>query len=394
MLSDLIKPRVVQLGCIKIGQKGAERTTKDGQRTYRMPEKLDHFLLTTMNRDKTGQLVRDELAMKQLAKEGYADQDGQIRRLPIHLLSDDIEDVIQATYVYYAGKKCAMRSDGKTTTWFVNPDKPGEWLKDPIAEAWRPELLDWRDKNNNPMVKLHTTFNCVIRSQGSRFGGVHRFRTTSRITAEQLYGGLTSVLSFTGGVLVGIPLQLVVRPMQVSPDGKTTNVYVVHCEVPGADLKKIQEQALDQIRFRLAYQKEVGHSLVEYRKLLAAPGFETDPAEIADVAEEFQPEEPEREPVSMPRAIDEPPPEEPEKPEPSVKTPDEQEPVDPFAIEKAAWHHRLSQAETPTDFTLLVGEGPREPKELKETGWAMQIEAASVKGFVWDKKSKTFVLQE
>lgn len=303
VLADLIQPRITELGKIKIGQKGAERTSQKGG-TYRMPEKLDHFLLTTLNRDQGGQLILDKALMTQLAQDGYADEDGKIRRLPVHLLSDDIEDIVQASYVYYNGKRCGMRSDGKIATWFCNPKEVSKWLDKPLELPWNPALLDWK-ANGNPLVKLHTTFSCVVRSQGSRFGGVHRFRTTSRITAEQLVGCLTEILSLTGGILVGLPLQLVVRPMQVAPDGKTTNVYVVHCELAGADLKQIQQQALDQIRFRLTYQKEMGRSLVEYRKMLTAPGHETDPADILDVIEEFHPEEEERPSVPMPKAIGE-----------------------------------------------------------------------------------------
>lgn len=288
MLCDLIKPRVTELGKIKIGCKGEERGAPDNR--WRLPMKIDHFLITTMNRDKGGQLIVDTALMEQLARDGYADDDGKIRRIPIQLLSDDLEDVMQAAYVYYRGKKCAMRSDGKTETWFVNPKKLDDWLKVPVERPFSPETPKWADAKGNPLVKLHTTLNVVIRSAGSKFGGVHRFRTTSRISAEQLYGCMTHLTHLTGGVLAGLPLEMVVRPMQVSPDGKTTTVYVVHVQLAGPDIKQIQQQALDQMKFRLTYQREMGKSLIEYKRLLASPGHESDPREVADVNEEFQPE--------------------------------------------------------------------------------------------------------
>ena len=49
---------------------------------------------------------------------------------------------------------------------------------------------------------------------------VYKFRTTSRISASQLVGSLVQLQQLTGGVLRGLPLQLVVRPIRVTPDGK------------------------------------------------------------------------------------------------------------------------------------------------------------------------------
>lgn len=289
MLSDIIKPKICELGKIKIGRLGAERTSAKGNK-YRQPEKLDHFIVTTMNRDKEGNLTEDKDLMDDLRKNGYADADQAIRRLPIRVLSDDLEDIMQASYCCYIRKRCAIRSDGRETTWFA---KDGKWLETPVVEPWDPTLLDRKGSDGKPLLKMNVVFNCVIASNETRFGGVHRLRTTSTISAAQLYGSLSHLLGLTGGVLVGMPLQLAIRPMQVSPaelDGKSTTVYVLHVEMVGKDVKALQQDALDQMRFRLQYQKEIGRSMIEYRKLLTAPGLETDPREAADVQEEFYPE--------------------------------------------------------------------------------------------------------
>ena len=42
-------PTLPERGKIKIGQHGAERQGKSG--TYRLPVKLDHFVVTTLHRD-------------------------------------------------------------------------------------------------------------------------------------------------------------------------------------------------------------------------------------------------------------------------------------------------------------------------------------------------------
>ena len=82
--------------------------------TYRLPRKDDHFTVTTLHRDKDGALIPDKALMAELAQ--YADPDGKIRQLPVCLLSDDLEDVIQTAWVWYVGKKVAARSDGVTLT--------------------------------------------------------------------------------------------------------------------------------------------------------------------------------------------------------------------------------------------------------------------------------------
>ena len=64
-----IQPRLTELGKIKIGRKEAqERKSKTGE-AWRKPEKLDHFLITTRERDAAGDLVVDEALMKLLLEQ-------------------------------------------------------------------------------------------------------------------------------------------------------------------------------------------------------------------------------------------------------------------------------------------------------------------------------------
>ena len=166
------------------------------------------------------------------------------------------------------------------------------------------------DGKGNKFFKQHSVFNCVIVSKAGRFGGVHKFRTTSAITASQLYGGLLHIMQLTNGILMGLPLQLVVRPLQVNPNtpkGKqSATVYVVHIELIGSDLQAIQDRAMKQAQWALSSAATTMRSTMQYHKLLAAPGTETTVAEIEEIVQEFHPEMEEREPVAMPKAIDEP----------------------------------------------------------------------------------------
>lgn len=300
-LNTLLRPRICELGKIKIGGLGESRKSKQGG-SYRLPVKHDYFQVTGLARDKNGDLAVDQPLMEELI-DRYGDSDGKLRQLPITLLSDDPEDIMQSSWVWYGGKTVCGRSDGKRVTFFSDPWK---WQKHdaPVEMEWKPEY-EKLEHNGTKLFKLYTVFNCVLACKESRWGGVYKLRTSSRITGEQLYGSLIHIAQLTGGILRGLPMRLVVRPMQVAPEGKVTTIFVVHAELRGADLAAIQNQAMDLAKLRHTQSVQ----LAEYRKLLVSPGLEPD-AEAAEIAEEFANEHAEahsRQEVPMPRATDDPP---------------------------------------------------------------------------------------
>lgn len=273
-LEHLLQARLVEVGKIKIGTVGEARQSNSGG-TWRPPVKLDHFLVTTLQRDQQEQLIADAEVMESL-KEHCDTKDGKLRRLPITLLSNEIEEVMTANYVAYTGRKCAARSDGLVLTEYATAPG-GAWLPKPRTVPHTPEAVArWK-------MKLATTLNVMVASAGSRWGGVYKFRTTSRITADQLYGSLSELRDRTGGILRGLPLTLVVRPMQVAPNGQPATVYVVHVELAGSDMMKIRELALDRLRFELSNAKEVRAIQAQYRQLLAHEPDELDDEELAGI---------------------------------------------------------------------------------------------------------------
>ena len=219
----------------------------------------------------------------------YADADGLLRQIPIFLLSDEIDEVIQAAYCWYAGRKIWARSDGKTVTWYGDPAAMRK-LETPKVEPWDPKYLNFTDPKGVPIFKLHLIFHCVIQSSQGRWGGVYKFRSTSLITASQLLGSLIWIKKITGGYLEGIPLWLVVRPVQVSPAGQTITVHVVHCEIRGSDLSAIQQQAIKVAESRISQAKQLDKLAIEYRQLLSAPGDDGDTDLPDEVQQEYHPE--------------------------------------------------------------------------------------------------------
>lgn len=289
MLTDIIKLRVVELGKIKVGCLGEERQKTGGSGTYRLPKKLDHFIITTLNRDAAGGLIVDKRLMDQLKESGYADEDGYVRRIPIQVMSNDIEDIMQSSYCIYSGKRLAAHSDGKILTLYADLDK-NKWLDEPTTTEWND---DWKNRVNgkgDPIFKVDTVFSCVIAMEQAKFGGVYKFRTTSRISSENLLSGLTAAKMLSHGVLRGLPMELNVYGVFVKPKGVVSKVHVVNISVIGGDLAAIARMGKEIANEELKYSDDIKRLQLEYKKILKAPGVQESRIEQAEAQQEFYPE--------------------------------------------------------------------------------------------------------
>jgi len=268
-----LRASLAQAGHIKIGGKGEARQSRGGG-TYRVPQKHDHFTITTLQRegnDKNGDLITDEKIMSQLAAE-YADQDGKIRTLPIVVHSDDIDLVFPTAYVSYRGRSIYCRGDGETAERRVYDDR-GEWQGEVKTVDCPCDLLQ-PDAKGNRRCKYSGALHCSLRVPGQAVAGaVHRWRTTSQISCEQMYGSLLQIIE-TVGILKGLPLVLRVRPVQVDPvGGRPSTVYVCHVELRAENLQAVQRQALELAQMRGALNNQIAAAQAgSYRAMLQEPG--------------------------------------------------------------------------------------------------------------------------
>ena len=76
-------PRLAERGKIKIGEKGEVKTSQQGKQ-FAQPKKLDHFMLTTMQRDAAGRMLPDLELMRKLAPQG-----GKLKEIPVMLLFNE-----------------------------------------------------------------------------------------------------------------------------------------------------------------------------------------------------------------------------------------------------------------------------------------------------------------
>lgn len=284
-LEDLIQPRLTELGKIKIGKKDEQERKSTGGGSWRMPKKLDHFLVTNMHRDARGDLEVDQGLMERL--KNYCKSD-VVREIPILLLSDSIEDVLQARYVWYHGRTRVAACDGRVCTYYY--DQGGKEIPGGQPVPCDGEHLRAAHQDGSPKFKVHAIFSCAIAVGEARIGGVYKFRTTSIISVGQIYGSLVQIKQVTAGLLTGVPLTFVVRPMLVEPKGKPTTVYVCHCELRGQDLLQVQRMAIEVGQHRAQNARLADTARREYQLLIQAPGAsDEDAEEQADVNEEFHP---------------------------------------------------------------------------------------------------------
>jgi hypothetical protein len=216
-LSPMIKnltPGLAEAGKIKIGIKGQARKTKDGQNEYQPPQKVDHFIVTTLTRDSSKNFIRDEKIHEMLGDKPT--------RIPIMLLFDEIHRNFQSRYACYEGKKLWCSGDGEQA------NRAG--CNEPVTCPC--ERSDYGTETES-RCKLNGIFSVIIRGT-DKFGCVWKFRTTSYNTIQSITSSLYLIQQVTGGPLAGLDLDMVLLPKSTTdPKGSQQTIYVVGIEYVG-----------------------------------------------------------------------------------------------------------------------------------------------------------------
>lgn len=276
MIQNLL-PGLPERGKIKIGVKGREVTSKRGN-AFQPPQKLDHFVVTTLERGPDGNFVRDEAIHAKLGDKPT--------RIPILLLYNDIELNFQSRYACFQGRKVWCSGDGDKAH-RLNRDGKGTGLVDCTCER-----IEW-DYPGQDKCKFNGTLSMMIQGAGG-LGGVWKFRTTSVNSVRNLTGSMQLIKAASGGLLAGLPLDLVLTPKAaILPDGKQSTVYVVSVEFAGTvdELRAISHERA------LADAHHAGRMVsveAEARRLLAGPQAGTgvfQEEDGDDVVHEFYPEQ-------------------------------------------------------------------------------------------------------
>lgn len=259
---NLIRPRLAELGKIKIGGKGEERE-KSGGGTFRLPEKYDHFVVTGRERGEDGNYVRDEAIHERIGSE-------EPTELKVRLLFDRPSDNFFSRMVQYSGRQKVWECDGDTAR-NLKSDKTGA--------CQHPEC------KCKPFGRLQ-----VVLEAAPRLGGFHVFRTTSWESVQAIQTSLEQFHEMFGGRLRGLPLILKLYPSTDRYEDGQGNVrestsYKVTLLLDGGFEEA--RRALQEVHeHRLLEPEEQRRLAADVRERLS----ERDEAEETEIGEEYFPD--------------------------------------------------------------------------------------------------------
>lgn len=280
-----LRPGLTECGKIKIGQKGALIKSRQGNE-FQPPQKLDHFVITTLERGSDGNFVHDAAMHSRFGKAP--------REVPVRLLFNDPWLNFQTTYAAFKGGTRFCTGDGERAE-RIGPNGAVTAMDCPCHLL--DPTYDGKDK-----CKINGTLSVVI--DGAEIvGGVWKLRTTSINTCQGIASSLALLSSVTGGQIAGVPLMLTIRPKaSVTPQGASTTVYVVGLEFRGS-LDSLRDLAHQRALTDATFGQRMQRIEEQARALLTAPVVDED--EATDLVEEFYPDaaaEMHDAPISTPRS--------------------------------------------------------------------------------------------
>lgn len=280
MMIKNLCPGLMEMGKIKIGNKGAVRESASGNK-WQAPQKLDHFLITTMQRGADNNFLLDSELHKLWGDAPKA--------IPVRLIYDDIGLNFATRYICYYGKTVFCSGDGEEAQ-RLQKDNTHKAVSCP-CERQDPKFTG-DDGKGKGKCKINGILSVIIDGAQS-VGGVWKFRTTSYNSVVGILSSLALIQRITGGRLAGIPLNMTVTPKTVQDPiaGNQQTIYVVGLQYAGTidTLRDVGYQiAMTEAKHGISMQR-----IEENARLMLthtpSDGIGDDPDQ--DVIDEFYPEE-------------------------------------------------------------------------------------------------------
>lgn len=271
----LLRPRLPELGKIKIGGKGATRKSSQGKE-FQLPVKYDHFVITTRQRGQDGNFVRDDAIHRIVGQKPT--------ELDIRLMWDEPHHNFRASLTAYDGKQRVCEGDG-TRAW---DRKLGQWIPCtcPLLKQHQGEYRGPK-RPTNVVCKPYGVLSVILEA-AEVFGGYYVFRTTSWETISAITAALETFRQ-QFGFLAGLPLRMVLYPAtDTYEEGgklKTSHSYKVGLVIRGSfeTARQIAAEAherLSQLQLPAPEAAEIHAEELRRR----------DEEEAEDIAAEFFPE--------------------------------------------------------------------------------------------------------
>ena len=262
MIKTTHKLQMLEVGKIKIGMKGESRKSAKGS-DYKLPVKLDHFIVTTTEKGPDGNFMLDPAVMKKLGDKPT--------KIPIRLPFDDIDLNFFTQYQYYHGKKAVCKGDG---------DRADRITKDgKINIQCDPETCEYSVAKK---CKVSGVLSCML-PDSLDLGGIYRFRTHGWNSVSGILASLMFLKKNTNGVLQGLPMKLKFLKKNTEEHGAVPVVTIV---LDGVEIQKFRELAHDEARRR----KDMGVDMAQIEYKAGLSGFTDDNDDPGDIQDEFYPE--------------------------------------------------------------------------------------------------------
>ena len=179
-----LTPGLPERGKIKIGKKGDSRKSKSGDE-YQLPVKLDHFVVTTLERGPDNNFVRDEAVHAVIGEAPTT--------IPVRLLFHDPELNFQSRLACFKKRTLWCTGDGQVAQRLDENNQ-----RQPVPCPCERSAPDYQGKE---VCKVAGMLSVLI-DAAPAIGGVWKFRTTSYNTVVGMMSGLALIHKITGGVLV------------------------------------------------------------------------------------------------------------------------------------------------------------------------------------------------
>lgn len=283
-----IHPKVAEIGKIKIGRH-SEKKTASG---YNLPQRLDHFIITTTEKDRAKvNFLLDTQVMESLGT-------SEPKEIPILLPFDDVDLNFQTSHAMYKGRKCICRSSGDEASMYFQKDgKPVQFtLLDTETEGdtvhkdtYRKIICDiktcpYKKPDTNGATKCKPNGRlCTVIPASKRLNGYFFFRTTSYNTIAFILKALDDMKEQSGGILKGIPMKLFFFKKNTDSHG---NVPVVSIDWDFDQIDKFRQAVIQERQYRLDY----GINIKQLEDKARVSGILDDHDDPADVVKEFYPE--------------------------------------------------------------------------------------------------------
>lgn len=277
MIKNLI-PSLPEVGKIKIGFKGEEITSKQGKK-FQPPKKLDHFIITGLERGPDGNFIKNTEIHKQIGE--------RPKEIDVRLLYDDPDLNFLTRYACYNGTKLWCTGDGETASRMTGENGNRATVKCPC------EHLDAGYKAG-PKCKPSGVLSVML-DNSPIVGGVHKLRTTSFNSVTNILSSMAMISRITGGVLAGIPLKLTFGKKTTTVPGteQQTTIPVIGLVYKGSVMELAESGQRTALEFA-GYRKRIEYIEDIARKQLDKEiglGLYTEGETDEDIAAEFYPEQ-------------------------------------------------------------------------------------------------------